>query len=130
MQSDAALTQADGCPQRPVHQAVQSPKVTRRSEGGPGLKKERQGLGNKGFWKKVRERLQKKNSVEKAKTSPSAPLKMSQVSPRVTHPLGEEEAGLAVSPPANNPGGCQGDSDRRLLSISPNTHPSPPPMSG
>ena len=52
--------------------------------------------------------------MEKAKISPSAPLKMSQVSPKVTHPQGEEEA----------------DSDRRLLSISLNTHPSPPPMSG
>ena len=43
-----------------------------------------------------REFLKKKISVEKAKTSPSAPLKMSQVSPIVARPPGEEEAELAA----------------------------------
>lgn len=57
------------------------------------------GTGEQGLLEKSQREITKKNSVEKAKTSPSAPLKMSQVSPRVAHPLGEEEADLAVSPP-------------------------------
>lgn len=52
-----------GSPHRPVHQAVQGPKVTQWSEGRTGLKKKRQGLGNRAFGNKSEGSLKKKKKL-------------------------------------------------------------------
>lgn len=81
-QNDAAPTQADwGAPQRPVHQAVPSPKVMRWSEGGTGFKQKRQGLGSRAFGNKS-EGIKKKNLCVKRQ--------------RLLHQLPEDESGFPI----------------------------------